>query len=115
MHTIKRWGHQHRDEGEEPGGQTWARIRDYTWLARWLFPKSYRGRILAIACVGTHIPLLSIIFSLLVFVFRLEWRDVFSMGVADYQPGDDAATLYARADQALYRAKRHRWGTVEQA
>lgn len=68
-----------------------------------------------IACVGTHIPLLGIIFSLLVFVSRREWRAVLSMGIADYQPGDDAATLYARAGQALYRAKRHRWGAVEQA
>ena len=39
----------------------------------------------------------------------------FSAGIAEYQAGEDARTLYTRADAALYRAKRTQRGTIDHA
>lgn len=38
--------------------------------------------------------------------FRIEGRLTASFGVAVYQEGDTVASLVARVDEALYRAKR---------
>ena len=38
-----------------------SRLRLYTFLSRWNRPKTYKGKIMLIAFIGTHVPLLALI------------------------------------------------------
>ncbi len=42
------------------GRRAGLRLRAYALLSRALFPKSYLGKVLLAAFVGTHIPLLAL-------------------------------------------------------
>src|SRR5918998_1933257 len=44
-----------RSEGLENAG-----LRTYDLISRWGFPKTYRGKIMLVAFLGTHVPLLAV-------------------------------------------------------
>ena len=46
------------------GWWTGLRLRAYTLLSRALFPKSYLGKIMLVACIGINIPLLALVLYL---------------------------------------------------
>ena len=37
-----------------------AGLRTYDLISRWEFPKTYRGKIMLVAFLGTHVPLLGV-------------------------------------------------------
>ena len=46
---------------------THSRLRLYRFLSRWSRPKTYKGKIMLIAFIGTHVPLLALILYAVVF------------------------------------------------
>lgn len=55
-------------------GQLGCRLRAYLWLTRLLPPHSYLGKVLLLAVVGSHLPLIALVVYVLA-VARLPWAE----------------------------------------
>jgi hypothetical protein len=69
------------------GWRAGLRLRAYTLLSRALFPKSYLGKIMLVACIGINIPLLALVLYLFL-IARIDLAQA------------------RRASQALFRQRR---------